>query len=113
MAAKLHEIFEYLRSNLHRELSLAEIAGAVGLSPSRLASLVKSATGQSPGQYLKDIRLARARELLEGTMMSVKEVMLCVGMRDKSHFTRDFKKRYDLSPREYRNSKSRVSPHKS
>jgi AraC family transcriptional regulator of arabinose operon len=102
MAAKIQEIFEYLRVNLHRELSLAEMARAVGLSPSRLSSLVKAATGLSPGQYLKHIRMTRARELLEGTTMSVKEVMLHVGIQDKSHFTRDFKKHYGLTPSQCR-----------
>jgi transcriptional regulator GlxA family with amidase domain len=108
MASKIEEIFEYMKANLHRELSLAEMARAVGLSPSRLSFLVKFATGLSPGQYLKQIRMAHARKLLETTAMSVKEVMLCVGVRDKSHFARDFKKRYGLTPSEWREQQNRA-----
>jgi two-component system response regulator YesN len=46
--------------------------------------------------------MQKARELLENTFLTVKEIMLRVGVKDKSHLTRDFKKVYGLSPSNYR-----------
>lgn len=56
----------------------------------------------SPTQYLKSIRIRKAKELLETTFMSVKQIMSVVGIGDRNHFAHDFKKAYGLSPTEYR-----------
>jgi transcriptional regulator GlxA family with amidase domain len=88
--------------DLGREVSLNELAQAVNLSASRLRHLFKDETGVSPAQYLKLQRMQRAKELLEATFLNVKEVMLQVGVKDKSSFVRDFKKLYGLSPSKYR-----------
>jgi AraC family transcriptional regulator, arabinose operon regulatory protein len=65
----------------------------VFLSPSRLAHLFKAETGVSPMRYLKTQRMQKAKLLLETTPLSIKEVMIYVGVNDKSHFIKDFKKR--------------------
>ena len=91
-----------MTSELCRDVPLEELAQAVNLSPSRLRHLFKESTGFSPTQYLKVHRMQKAQELLESTFLSVKEVMLRVGLKDKSHFTRAFKKLYGLSPVKYR-----------
>ncbi len=46
--------------------------------------------------------MQQARKLLEETFLSVKQIMSAVGLKDESHFTRDFKKAYGLSPVRYR-----------
>lgn len=56
----------------------------------------------SPGQYLKALRLEKARGLLEATSLSVKEVRARVGMQDQSHFVRDFNRVYGVTPSQYR-----------
>jgi AraC-like DNA-binding protein len=81
---------------------MAELAQAVNLSPSRLRHLFKDQTGLSLTQYLKVQRMQKAKELLETTFLSVKEVMLRVGFKDKSNFSQAFKKLYGLSPVKYR-----------
>ena len=88
--------------DLGREVSLNELAQSLNLSTSRLRHLFKDETGVSPAQYLKLQRMQRAKELLEATFLNVKEVMLQVGVKDKSSFVRDFKKLYGLSPSRYR-----------
>ena len=83
---------------LERPVSLAELAATVNLSRSQLARLFKEQTGTSPARYLHELRLARARLLLERTFLSVKQVMACVGLNDPSHFSRDFRRRYGFPP---------------
>lgn len=56
----------------------------------------------APLQYLKALRMEKAKHLLETTFLSVKQVMKVVGIRDESHFVRDFQRIYGLSPLAYR-----------
>jgi two-component system response regulator YesN len=91
-----------MTDELRRKVPIKELAQSVNLSASRLRHLFKDRTGLSPTQYLKVQRMQKARELLENTFLTVKEIMLRVGVRDKSHLTRDFKKVYGLSPSKYR-----------
>jgi transcriptional regulator GlxA family with amidase domain len=56
----------------------------------------------SPRQFLKTVRLQAARDLLETTFLSVKEVMARAGYNDPSHFVRDFEKMFGESPYRYR-----------
>lgn len=58
----------------------------------------------SPIHYLKSLRMERAKELLEKSFLSVKEIAHRVGLNDESHFVRDFKLIYGLTPMSYRNS---------
>lgn len=91
-----------MEDHLHRELLLSEMARAVNLSPSRLRHLFKDETGMTPVQYHKALRVRMARELLETTFLSMKEIMQRVGMKDKNHFARDFKKVHGVTPAKYR-----------
>jgi len=102
MSAKIQSIVESMKANLHWKLKLDEMAQSVGLSRSRICYLFKSRFGMSPGQYLKMLRMQKARELLEKTSLSVKAIMVNVGIQDKDHFTQDFKKVYGVTASQYR-----------
>ena len=102
MEPRIHRAIRLMTVDLGREVSLNELAQSLNLSASRLRHLFKDETGVSPLQYLKLQRMQRAKELLEATFLNVKEVMLKVGVKDKSSFVRDFKKVYGLSPSRYR-----------
>ena len=102
MEPRIQRAIRLMTVDLRRELSLNELAQSVNLSESRLRHLFKAETGVSPIQYLKAQRMQKAQKLLETTFLSVKEVMLKVGVKDKSHFIRDFKKASGFSPSRYR-----------
>ena len=102
MDPRAMKIITHLNENFHRRLSCNEIARLVNISPSRLRHLFKAETGTSVARHLKSLRMQKARELLETTFLSVKEVMSRVGMSDESHFVRDFKKEFGLTPSQYR-----------
>jgi len=88
---------------------LSEMAQVVNLSPSRLRYLFKKETGTAPGHYLRTFRLERAKVLLETTFLSVKEIIGSIGVNDQSHFIREFKKSYGLTPAQYRMSLATVN----
>jgi AraC-like DNA-binding protein len=98
----VQRVRDLINDNLQGTLRLKEMARAIYLSPSRLEHLFKTETGASLGSYIKAARMEKARELLETTLLSVKEVMGGVGLSDGSHFLRDFKRRYGVTPTQYR-----------
>jgi hypothetical protein len=55
-----------------------------------------------PIRYLRLLRMERAKDLLESSFLSVKEIAYQVGLNDESHFVRDFKSTYGFSPALYR-----------
>lgn len=102
MSPKLPIAISFLQANLHRAITVADIAQSVELSTSRFSVRFKTEAGVSPFQYLKNARLERARQLLETTLLNIKVVAAEVGYNDCSHFMREFKKAYDSTPSEYR-----------
>lgn len=105
MDLRVQQVLRLISEDVRRPLPLEEIARAVNLSTPRLRCLFKSETGMTPAQHLKSLRMHKAKELLEGTFLNVKQIMLQVGINDESHFVRDFHERYGLPPAEYRKSR--------
>src|SRR2546425_7254119 len=101
MDQRVRTAIAYMNTNLHRKLTPIEIAESVRLSPSRLRELFKGQTGTSLARYQRELRLQRAKHLLETTFLSVKEVAASVGLTSVGHFVTDFKKAYRLTPSEY------------
>ncbi|MFL6336400.1 MAG: helix-turn-helix domain-containing protein [Pyrinomonadaceae bacterium] len=102
MEHRVRKAIALAEQSLHKGWSPAKLAALVNLSPSRLHQLFKQETGVPPARYLRQLRMLRAKELLERTNLSVKQVMACVGLTDESHFVRDFKKTCGLTPARYR-----------
>jgi len=102
MSWKIEIALTLIRDDLSQELSPEELARAVNLSPSRFRHLFKDATGLSLKQYFKLLRMRKAKELLETTLLSVKQIMSIIGVQDRSHFIRDFKRAYGFTPTQYR-----------
>jgi AraC-like DNA-binding protein len=91
-----------MRDDVRGELSLGEFAQSVNLSVWRLCHIFKSDVGMPPIRYLRQLRMERAKDLLESSFLSVKEIAFQVGLNDESHFVRDFKSTYGYSPALYR-----------
>ena len=102
MDHRVEKVVHLMRADLSKELSLADLAQSVNLSVWRLSHVFRSEVGISPIQYLKVLRIERARHLLETSFLSVKEITHSVGLKDESHFVRDFKKAHRVSPTSYR-----------
>jgi len=79
-----------------------QLARKAGLSISRFYAIFRMNLGMSPAAYIRSLRYSTARDLLLTTDYSVKEIAARIGIHDVSHFVRDFEKRYQLSPRRFR-----------
>lgn len=108
--ARIHQAIAFMRVNLHLTVSTEDLARLVNLSPSRLRFLFKSETGLSLTQFHKQLKMERAKELLANEFITVRQVMNVLGINDDSHFTRDFKKAYGLSPGQYCRSRFKSMP---
>jgi AraC family transcriptional regulator of arabinose operon len=82
--------------------SVASLARAVALSPSRFAHLFTAETGRTPMQSVRQARVRHAAGLLEVTDMDVGQVAAASGFVSPFHFSRAFKQEYGLPPREFR-----------
>ena len=91
-----------LEEEIRHPVTVAVLARSLNLSPSRFAHLFTKEIGVSPIRYLHTQRMLRARQLLEQTSLSVKEVMVQVGCSDPSHFARDFQRFHGMPPTQWR-----------
>jgi transcriptional regulator GlxA family with amidase domain len=91
-----------MNDNLHNPASLEELARLVHLSASGLRHLISKETGQSPIQHLREMRMKKATELLTSTWLSIDQIVLKVGWQDRSHFEREFKRLYLITPVQFR-----------
>ena len=94
-------VLEYMRAHLSEPLTVADLADLVSLSPSAFAHLFRDITGRSPYQFLKEMRLDRARELLVDGNFTVARISKVVGYASVSHFISEFRGRFGVTPRAY------------
>ena len=97
----------YLEQNFSQSVPVDDLAAQFGISPRHFVRRFKSATGDSPLQYLQRIRIETAKQKLEKTRQPVAEITRQIGYKDPNSFRKLFKKNTGLSPREYRNRFSR------
>jgi AraC-like DNA-binding protein len=100
--ARVCAAIDFMKANLHRRITRAEIANTVRLSTAYFADVFKLETGIALGEYLIRLRMERASHLLVTTFLSIKEIMAEVGFHNKSNFTRSFRKHFQVTPSEYR-----------
>lgn len=99
----VEQIVNYFEDHYSEKISLDNIAQNMYLSPFYVSKIFKSETGDTPIRHLINIRLEKAKELLEvGGAASIKEVAASVGYDDAYHFSKLFKKHYGISPSQAR-----------
>lgn len=101
---EIEPTLDYLRQSFDQDLKLDDLANRAGLSVSTLLRRFRTATGSSPVEFLLNLRLERAREILSTTDRRITDVAFDSGFRDSNYFTRRFKRHTGLSPRAYRQS---------
>lgn len=102
--SQLKQVIGYINDLLDRDLSLAELAAVVNISPNYFATLFKQTTGISPHQYVTRRRIETAKQLLKKSRLPHLEIALKVGFANQSHFSTVFRKQTGMTPRTYRNA---------
>ena len=100
----LERVMQAINHNLNNaDLSVDKIADEVGISRVHLHRKMKELTGQTPHDFIRNIRMKKAASLLASADMNVSEVMYACGFSNAASFSTVFKKMYGMSPREYMN----------
>jgi two-component system response regulator YesN len=99
----IREIIGYMHQHYAEPtLSMSAFADAYGISAVRLSLDFKELSGMTPSEYLLLLRMEKAKELLGGTRMPVKDIGMAVGYYDASGFIRRFRQHMAMTPAQYR-----------
>ncbi len=94
-------ILRYLEENYEKDLSLKKIADQFHLNASYISQLIRSETGLTYTQYLTELRINKAKELLRTSSLSLAEISEAVGFNDYFYFIKKFKKEVGVTPGKY------------
>lgn len=98
----IQEAVVYMEQNFQRNLTVEEIADTCRLNRSYFSKLFKESMGCPPQEFLIGVRMTKATELLRAGGASIGDIAALCGYPNQFHFSRAFKKRYGVSPREWR-----------
>lgn len=98
----IREAKQYIQENYMKPLTLEDVSAKVGFNTTYFCSLFKKDTGNTFLEYLYEIRMNKAKELLKETNLSIAVICEQVGYSDIKHFTKIFTKNSGLKPNEYR-----------
>lgn len=96
------EAKRYIQQHYQKSLRLEDVSSAVGFNATYFSTLFKKETGQNFLDYLTELRISKAKELLCGETLSVQDVAETVGYSDLKYFSRLFKKATGVSPSDYK-----------
>ncbi|MEO8416527.1 MAG: AraC family transcriptional regulator [Ginsengibacter sp.] len=94
-----------LKNLANEQFDANALSSAMAMSRAQLLRRLKSATGNSPGYYIKTLRLEKAKELLENSALSISEVAFQTGFNSPSNFTKVFSEKYGMKPSHFLRSK--------
>ena len=98
----LERAIRYLSERIDGAIKVPELAALVGISPSHLSTLFRTATGGGVLAHHSALKMARARHLLDTTDLPIAAVGREIGMHDQFYFSRQFSKLHTVSPSAYR-----------
>lgn len=98
--AKVDRALKHMHATYRQKIDVETLASMANMSPSVFHRVFKHLTAKSPIQYLKSLRLSKARELLAARGCSVNEAAHQVGYESVSQFSREFKRAYGMTPKD-------------
>ena len=102
--ANVEEMAKYIQNNYKKNLTLDEIASYVYLSTSYASRVFKKVKGISIVEYISQVRIEKAKQLLENPHYQIEEIAENVGYTDAGYFTKVFRKHEGVTPSQYRQS---------
>ena len=98
---RLIAIMNYIQSN-YQTVTLEDVAEAFHLSTPYISKYIKEKSGNTFGECISQIRMKKAKTLLRNGNMTVENIAISVGYPNVEHFIRSFKKKFGMTPTEYR-----------
>lgn len=105
---RIQPVMTYIERHYNTEISYLELAKLLNVSKYHFCHLFKEATGKTVVQYINDIRLDKAYNLLKNTDMNITQISMSVGFNDMNYFSRLFRKHKNVSPSSVRNHEKKV-----
>jgi len=103
---RLSEIYRYVQAHYHKDISLKDVAGIAGLTPQSYCRWFKKSTGKHFFDYLNEVRIFNAREMLISSSAPIAEIAYYCGYNTVSNFNKLFKEATGVPPREFRKKSS-------
>ena len=97
----LSPVFTYINRNLHQAIKINELAALVGISEKYFISYFKKALGLTPGQYIYQVKMNRARDYLYEKKYTIQQIADALGYPDPFTFSKAFKKYYHVPPSKF------------
>jgi len=104
---RVRQALEVIHNGADPLLAICDLAHCVGLSQSHFHRLFRRETGATPAQYIAQLRIRQAANLIRMTALPLCEILRIVGITDRSHFRRTFKRCYGVPPTAYRSGLQR------
>lgn len=101
----MQEAVQYMKRNFNKAITVDDVASVCGLNRSYFSKLFKECMGCPPQEFLIRLRLSKATELMENTNRSIGDIAAECGYPNQLHFSRAFRKYFDIPPREWRAKK--------
>jgi AraC-like DNA-binding protein len=102
---RLHETISFMEKNFRRRLTLDELARRAGMSRSQFVRVFRVRCGTSPVDYLIDLRLDAAQRMMLASAKSIGEIALACGFPDSNYFSRQFRQKLGVSPKNCRSGR--------
>ncbi len=99
--AQVHKISEYIRKNPSFSYSVDFLCRETGFSPSKLQEVFKAVHNRTVIDYIRNVRLEAAVELIKSTDMNISEIVYSIGLTSRSYFSKIFKNKYKCSPKSF------------
>ena len=109
-SAYVREAVQFVKRNYANNVSLSEAAEHVHIGGAYLSTLFKEEVGVGFSEYLRNLRIAKAKSLLEQGKLDLREIVATCGFNDYDYFLKAFKKTTGMTPKEYTASKRRKKP---
>lgn len=100
---RVENITEYIIKNLNKDLSVLKLSRLTGLNPNKLQTAFKYLFNNTVNEYITNTRMSIALELLKKDDLAISEVVLRIGFKSDSYFSKLFREKYKITPSAYKN----------
>ncbi len=96
------DVLRYIHANFNEKISIKDLCNTINMSETYLTTGFKNTTGKTVIEYINDLKIDKAKQLLVETDMRVTDISYELGFSDGAYFNRVFKKKVNMTPNAYR-----------